>query len=129
MKTLLLAMILGSTLLLAGCETMPTLPMTTETITFNVTNETPYKLRLSFFSQHRNAAWPGGDSDYILQRGERIPYSLSCRTTEQICYGAWTESNQAIFWGIGPENDQGCENCCWTCGTYETGEIVLEYRR
>lgn len=72
---------------------------------------------LEFYSQNRNAAWPGGGEAYVLRPGEEFTYNLSCRTTEQICYGAWVETNPDIYWGTGMDDEDGCDNCCMLCFT------------
>lgn len=128
MKTCLLAVSLASTLLLAGCEFAPPLPTTTETITFNVTNDTSRTLLVSFFSQDRDAAWPGGGRDYIVQPRASQSFALTCRTTEQVCYGAYPQGERYSggYWGVGPDNDQWCENCCYACGTFETDNIRFQ---
>ena len=60
MKTRTLAALCVSILLVASCSSAPPLPTTTETLTWTFTSNHPNQVQLSFYSQDRNAAWPGG---------------------------------------------------------------------
>lgn len=59
--------------------------------------------------------WPGGDQLYMFDAGERKSFPIDCREGEKICYGAWLYGDDRVSWGVGPENDRDCADCCFTC--------------
>jgi hypothetical protein len=59
--------------------------------------------------------WPGGDQLYMFEKGERKSFPIDCTEDEKICYGAWLYGDDRVSWGVGPENDRDCEDCCFSC--------------
>lgn len=59
--------------------------------------------------------WPGGDQLYYFDKRERKNFPIDCTEGEKICYGAWLYGDDRVSWGVGPENDRTCEDCCFTC--------------
>ena len=53
------------------------------------------------------------------------PCRSNARRANRICYGAWIQGDQNTYWGVGPDNSQKCENCCYTCTGGETEQINL----
>ena len=96
-----------------------------ESLTWNVRSEHPNSVALEFYSSDRNAAWPGGDSIYVLDDDQSHSYTLSCESGETICYGAWVQGDEATYWGTGRGGQAGCENCCYVCSGGETPERML----
>ena len=125
MKTRTLAALCVSILLVASCSSAPPLPTTTETLTWTFTSNHPNQVQLSFYSQDRNAAWPGGDMAYDLVDWEPHTFTLTCRTGEKICYGAWVKG-ASDYWGSGFGDEQACDNCCRTCVTGSAGHTILD---
>jgi hypothetical protein len=74
-------------------------------------------------SRDRDQVWPGGDQVYLLEKGEAKSVPISCEAGEQICYGAWVSGDDRISWGVGPDNDHPCDNCCYTCAAKTTAQI------
>lgn len=112
-------------LLLGGCASSPPLPQTTETLTWTFVSEHPNIVQLEFYSQHRNAAWPGGGNAYEIADYKPHTYTLTCRTTEKICYGAWVKGDADTYWGVGADDAHGCTGCCRTCATGDAGTVRL----
>ncbi|MCH8543176.1 MAG: hypothetical protein LAT61_06380 [Alcanivorax sp.] len=100
-------------LALTACATP--LPNTYEDVEFYITSQSSSPVLVEFYSQHRNAAWPGGGQAYVIRDYEQHRFGLHCRSTEQICYGAWVEHNSREYWGVGKDDAFGCDNCCMTC--------------
>jgi hypothetical protein len=94
-------------------------------VTFIMNNGHPNALRVELYSQDRDHVWPGGGEDYYLDDGESKEMSLACEAGESICYGAWIDGDENTYWGVGPNNAQTCDNCCYTCEGGETEEINL----
>ena len=94
-------------------------------VTFTVKNSHPNAMRLELYSQDRDYVWPGEGKDFYLDDGETKTMSLACEEGETICYGAWIQGDQATYWGVGPDNSQKCENCCYTCTGGSTEQINL----
>ena len=94
-------------------------------VTFVMKNSHPNALRVELYSQDRDHVWPGGGEDYYLDDGETKEMSLECTEGESICYGAWIDGDENTYWGVGPNNSQKCDNCCYTCTGGSTEEINL----
>ncbi|MDW6025176.1 hypothetical protein SAZ10_25790 [Mesorhizobium sp. BAC0120] len=94
-------------------------------VTFVMNNHHPNAVEVQLFSQSRNHVWPGSDEVYMLDDGETKTMSLSCQDGESICYGAWISGDQSTFWGVGPDGEETCDDCCYTCQGGETEEINL----
>ena len=98
-----------------------------ESLTFQIRSNHENVVSLEFYSQDRNAAWPGNGKVYILDDYDVNSYALSCRAGEDICYGAWVRNDSSTYWGVGYNNEQYCESCCWTCDGGTTSVINLNY--
>lgn len=96
-----------------------------ETFLFSIQSEYPYIVHLAFYSENRNWEWPGGDQVYVLDDSRVHDYSLNCNSGEKICYGAWPKGTRQSYWGVGPDANQSCSDCCYICNGGETGVIVL----
>lgn len=97
-----------------------TAPPTTDpnSIMWHFQNRTPYTIGLAFYSQERDYAWPGYNQAYNLLANNSQTFPLSCVAGEHICYGAWYMNDPTgIYWGAGFNREQGCQNCCYTCGS------------
>ncbi len=83
---------------------------------------------MAFFmkNQHSRAVrWPGGDQVYLLEKGERKSVPVICEPGETICYGAWIAGDDSVSWGVGPDNDRRCKDCCSICAGKTTARIDL----
>lgn len=94
-------------------------------VTFVMRNDHPNAVELELYSQDRNHIWPGGNEVYYLDDGETKQIPLSCEEGESICYGAWISGDKQTYWGVGPENAETCQDCCYTCSSGETEQINL----
>ena len=86
----------------------------------------PNSVMLEFYSQDRNAAWPGDGQAYVIDDWETHSYALSCQSGENICYGAWVEGDPDTYWGVGMDDAYGCDDCCTTCDGSTLQTIVLD---
>lgn len=94
-------------------------------VTFVMRNDHPNAVELELYSQDREHVWPGGEEVYYLDDGETKEIPLTCEAGETICYGAWIAGDQGSYWGVGPDNVQQCETCCYTCEGGQTEQINL----
>ena len=94
-------------------------------VTFVMKNSHPNALEVELYSQDRDHVWPGGNQVYYLDDGETKTMPLACEEGETICYGAWISGDKGTYWGVGPDNSENCDNCCYTCTGGETEEIDL----
>ncbi|MCO5160972.1 MAG: hypothetical protein M9939_07535 [Mesorhizobium sp.] len=94
-------------------------------VTFVMRNSHPNALEVELYSQDRDHVWPGGNQVYYLDDGETKTMPLACEEGETICYGAWISGDRGTYWGVGPDNSEDCDNCCYTCTGGETEEIDL----
>lgn len=95
-------------------------------VTFMMRNNHPNAVEVELYSQDRRHVWPGSNEVYYLDDGETKEIGLSCQSGETICYGAWLAGDRTTYWGTGPDNAEGCDNCCTTCEGGATEEINLE---
>lgn len=96
-----------------------------DSITFWISSDHPYPVRLEFSSADEpDRYWPGDGLSYPLEDYEAHSFKLNCRTGERICYGAW-ESGGETRWGRGYRADTRCEDCCYECNGGETDLITL----
>jgi hypothetical protein len=100
-------------------------PGLAEEVTFVMNNGHPYAVEVELYSQDRDHVWPGGNQVYVLDDDETKSIPLSCNAGETICYGAWVQGDQGTYWGVGPNNGQSCQDCCYTCEGGATEEINL----
>lgn len=96
-------------------------------VVFALKNTWKYTVHLNFHSKTRNAIWPGNNKAYVLDDSQVHKVRLSCQPREKICYGAWSAGNRNTYWGVGPDGDQGCENCCAVCGATSISSHDLIY--
>lgn len=97
-----------------------------ESMTWYVRSAHHEAISLTFYSDDRDHAWPGGDQVYILSDRQRYRYPISCRTGEKICYGAWVRGRPDTYWGVGKDRRFGCSNCCYICDGGQTPTQVLQ---
>jgi hypothetical protein len=95
-----------------------------ETITFRIKSDYQYKVQVAFYSQARNHVWPGPGEAYNLDDDDVKSYPLSCRPGESICYGAWPTGSGSKWWGVGPNNQNRCSTCCYTCGEGDVTPVI-----
>lgn len=115
-------------LALAGVALACALPMQyaqAETHTLLINNGHPYRVQLELYSQDRNHVWPGNGQAYVLDDDETKEVPIQCRSGETICYGAWVDGDSDTYWGVGPDDVDSCEACCFVCAGGETEEIQL----
>ncbi|ESZ67995.1 hypothetical protein X727_22510 [Mesorhizobium sp. L103C119B0] len=93
---------------------------------FFVKNLRKQAVAVELFSRDRKMSWPGGDQVFLIEPSSQKSVPISCMSGENICYGAWVNGNDAVSAGVGPDNDQPCDNCCFICveKTTETIDLV-----
>ena len=96
-----------------------------EGMTVYLRNQQDRAVVVEFRGRTTGTVWPGKGRVYLLDRKERKSVTLGCVEGEEICYGAWVSGNDRIAFGVGPDDDLECEDCCRICvaGTTETIEI------
>jgi hypothetical protein len=85
------------------------------TMSWSFRSNHPNVVQLEFYSQHRNAAWPGAGRAYVLDDYGVQTFNLNCWQGEKICYGAWVDGDANEYWGVGIDDSQDCYDCCVTC--------------
>jgi hypothetical protein len=92
---------------------------------FFVKNLRKEGVAVELFSRDRETVWPGNDKVFLVDPGSRKSVPISCNQGERICYGAWVDGNDKISAGVGPDNDQPCDTCCFICVEHTTETIDL----
>jgi hypothetical protein len=120
MKRAMLLRMLVAILAFLSAWTLNPSSVQAETETWEIRSSYPFKLQMQFFSKDRPVVWPAGGQAYVLDDSKMHQFSLNCRAGERVCYGAWDITNRGTkgkkYWGVGPDNNKGCSDCCWTCG-------------
>lgn len=84
-------------------------------MSFFMTNRQPNAVVVELHARESGTVWPGGDRVYLLDPSERKTVTIACRQGETICYGAWVHGDDSVAFGIGPDRDLECANCCSIC--------------
>lgn len=92
---------------------------------FFVKNKRTEAVAVELFSHDRDTVWPGNDKVFLIDPRSRKSIPISCNAGERICYGAWVNGDDSISAGVGPDNDQPCDTCCFTCVEHSTETIDL----
>jgi hypothetical protein len=92
---------------------------------FFIKNLRTQAVAVELFSRDRETVWPGNDKVFLIDPGSQKSVPLSCNQGEHICYGAWVDGDDSISAGVGPDNDQPCDNCCFICVEHSTETIDL----
>jgi len=82
---------------------------------FYFNNKAPFGVAVELSGPDSRKLWPGEGKVYLLDKGERKSVRIECRANENICYGAWRNGDDTISWGIGPDHDALCNDCCFAC--------------
>ena len=97
-----------------------------EELTWNFRNDYPYTVHVKLFSQSRNHVWPNSSQVWVLDDNQEHSLPITCNYGEKICYGAWSAGDPDTYWGVGPRDRYGCDDCCYTCDGGETAVRVLQ---
>ena len=106
---------LALAVVLLGCGWLPASAFA-DSMTWTVTSDYRYKVQIEFYSQSRDAAWPGNGRAYGLDDYGTHEFTLNCRSGEKICYGAWATGSSSTYWGVGARDRHSCTSCCAICG-------------
>lgn len=99
----------------------PTTILSAAELTWHFQSEYPYTVDVELYSASRSHVWPGNGKVWILDDYEQYDITITCQSGEKICYGAWSRGNpSSAYWGVGPNNRHGCDDCCSTCGGGDT---------
>jgi hypothetical protein len=90
---------------------------------FFMKNQYRRAVAVELSSRDRDQVWPGGDQVYLLEKGEAKSVPISCNAGENICYGAWVAGDDRTAWGVGPDRDKPCNDCCFICAEKTTAQI------
>jgi hypothetical protein len=112
-------------LVLGGLAVTP-VKASAETLTFRIQSEHDNIVDVEFYAQERRISWPGDGQVYSIRDSETHRFPLTCRSGEQICYGAWVRGDKSTYWGVGFGNNKRCKNCCFECDGGVTRVISLE---
>lgn len=114
---------LFSVVFLSACASQPEAQ---EEVYWHIVNESRQEVMVEFYSQNRDKAWPGGRSAYVIAPQSNQGHTLTCRSAELICYGAWHSNNASHYWGAGRNDENDCTNCCISCQDGSKAAITLQ---
>jgi hypothetical protein len=117
-------------IVLAGLIACPSLARADQ-MEWTITSDFDYQVQIEFYSQSRNVAWPGNGRAYPLNDYQPHSFTLNCISGEKICYGAWptggdTHGRYRNYWGVGANNQHGCDHCCGICGVDDPDMRLVE---
>lgn len=101
-------------------------PVSAETLMWRFESKHSKIVDVELYSDSRRGhVWPGNNKIYVLDDYSVKTISISCRSGEKICYGAWVRNRSNLYWGVGYKNRNRCSSCCYTCNGGQTKVIVL----
>ena len=76
------------------------------------------RIQVRFFDTTHSGHWPAeaGQAWITPAEGGFVDESLACIPGATVCYGATPFPQDGSYWGLGIDGDQGCTDCCVTCG-------------
>ena len=80
---------------------------------------------LELHGRETGRVWPGDSQVYLLDPGERKSVLIDCHEGENICYGAWVYGDDRLSYGVGPDGDRRCRDCCSVCVAKTTTTIDM----
>lgn len=101
-------------------------PAAAEEMQYFMQNAHPRAVVIELRSQQSDRRWPGDGKVYLLEKGEKKMVPVECTAGETICYGAWLNGNDRVSWGIGPDGDRSCTDCCVSCVEKGRPELTIE---
>lgn len=101
--------------LIIGLALAAAMPAAAADMTFYLKNENARAIVVELHSQSRPMRWPGRDKVFLLEPGQRKATPIACEAGERVCYAAWLNGYVDRAWGVGPENDRACSDCCTMC--------------
>lgn len=100
-------------------------PAAAETMYFYLKNTVPFSVVVELSSEQTGTLWPGRGKVYLLDKGETKQVQIDCKGGENICYGAWRNGDDGRAWGVGPDRDRACEDCCYICVEKAPASIAI----
>jgi hypothetical protein len=86
------------------------------TMQWPIKNNYKLNVEVRFFAMSRKKTWPDPGSVYPFKPGESATVTIdACLEGEQVCFGASAPEAPGTYWGVGPDNKQGCQGCCHSC--------------
>lgn len=107
----------------AAAIALPAPAFAEDGMTFYIRNQNPQGVVLELHGQNR--AWPGNGQVYAIDGKSRKSVTIECAEGENICYGAWINGNDRITWGVGPDNNRDCQDCCSICVSKTTTQVDI----
>lgn len=72
-------------------------------------------LQARIFDVDRDIVWPSANQVFVSDPGGAVDTTITCRRGSLICYGATTDPETNIFWGLDIDGTQDCDDCCERC--------------
>lgn len=89
-------------------------------------NGAPHDVAVELSSASRGHRWPGDDQVYLLEKDAKKSLRLTCEAGERICWGGWRNGDDGVTYGIGPDGDRQCRDCCFICVEKTTATVAVE---
>ena len=93
--------------------------------TFRVKSLYKFSAQIKYYSQKRDAVWPGATTAWDLLDDEVHEHNLTCDGNELICFGAWDKATpSSLQWGAGTGGKPNCSDCCWSCANGQRTPVI-----
>ncbi len=98
-------------------------PAAAEGMAFFIKNQHSHAVAVELYG--RQTVWPGNNQVFLLERAEKKSVPITCEAGETICWAAWVNGDAGTFWGLGPDRNQPCEDCCVICTSKTTATVEI----
>lgn len=95
-------------------------PGTPVNFTWRFRNNTGGAVHVKLYARERRNWWPTASTNWRMDGVGPYSFTISCLHSEKVCYGAWQSGNTDRYWGVGFQDQHGCQTCCYACRPGQT---------
>jgi hypothetical protein len=126
LKALPLVLLAALAVMLVGCSDNngPTAPRVAEmTWILEDACSDGLGLQARLFDVDQGIVFPSIDQVFFTDPGGAIDTTIACTRSTLVCYGATTDPETNIFWGLDIDGTQDCDDCCERCE-----DVVVQFQ-
>ena len=94
-------------------------------MTFFFKNDRDREVVVEVRARDRAISWPGRGRIWLLEPLARKSVTIQCTAGEFVCYAGWDRGNDAMSFGLGPDEGGRCVECCFICVDQRTEPVQI----